>query len=90
MQTATLHAVDTPKPSPVDLDGDDDAMYPLRNARSAAKVLDCSPDYVHDLWASGRLPYVQLGKSDDGPRAGLTRRVRADHLRTFIEGRTVT
>lgn len=73
------------------LDGRDDEMFPLRSAAHTAQILDCSPDHVHDLMASGRLPYVLLPPSQ-GTGSQLTegrrRRVRADHLRQHVQSWT--
>jgi hypothetical protein len=69
-----------------DLDGDDADMFPLRDAKATAKILDCSPDHVHDLWATGRLPYVLLPSARSGPlgNEGRRRRIRDDHLRKAV------
>jgi hypothetical protein len=84
-----LRAVNTPPEADVrSLDGRDEDMFPLRDATSAARILDCSPDHVHDLMATGRLPYVLLPPSKPGRSSaeteGRRRRVRADHLRQAV------
>lgn len=87
-----LHAVDTPDTADVrSLDGADDDMFPLRDAARVAQILDCSPDHVHLLMTSGKLPYVLLPASRGRGTVeteGRRRRVRADHLRQHVRGWT--
>lgn len=85
-----LRAVDTPKPVPATPDGDSDEMFPLLSAADVAQLTGVKPAHIRYLWRTGELPYVQMGRTDEGPRAGGTRRMRSDHLRAFVEGRTVT
>lgn len=83
-----MRAADTPAQADLrDLDGDDEEMFPLRSAISVGKMLDCSPDHVHDLMATGQLPYVLIpsGRRDASSESeGRRRRVRNDHLRECV------
>jgi hypothetical protein len=76
-------------PRPVDLDGDPDAMFPLRSAADAGKLLGRSDDWMNNAAATGLIPYVDFKVGRSSATGKKQRMFRADHLRQFILDRTI-